>query len=48
MRSHQANSTEFLRISVMLSFGERRLLPFLEELKILYPDIILDVSLSDE
>jgi DNA-binding transcriptional LysR family regulator len=32
----------------MVSFGERLLLPLLEEFKTLYPEIILDVSLSDE
>ena len=37
-----------LRISSMVGFGERLLLPLLSEFKELYPDIILDVSLSDE
>ena len=48
VRSYQAKPTGFLRISSMVSFGERLLLPVLDEFKILYPDIILDVSLSDE
>lgn len=48
VRSYQAKPTGFLRISAMVSFGERLLLPLLEEFKTLYPEIILDVSLSDE
>lgn len=48
VRSYQAKPTGFLRISSMVSFGERLLLPILDEFKTLYPDIILDVSLSDE
>jgi DNA-binding transcriptional LysR family regulator len=37
-----------LRISSMVGFGERILLTLLDELSELYPDIIVDVSLSDE
>ena len=37
-----------LRISSMVGFGERILMPLLGELSELYPEIILDVSLSDE
>ena len=48
VRSYQAKPTGFLRISSMVSFGERLLLPVLDEFKTLYPEIILDVSLSDE
>lgn len=48
VRSYQAKPIGQLRISAMVSFGERRLLPLLDEFKVLYPDIILDVSLSDE
>ena len=48
VRSYQAKPTGFLRISAMVSFGERLLLPLLEEFKTLYPEIILDISLSDE
>ncbi|MDG0969612.1 MAG: LysR substrate-binding domain-containing protein [Porticoccaceae bacterium] len=48
VRSYQASPTGFLRISSMVSFGERLLLPLLTEFKALYPEIILDVSLSDE
>jgi DNA-binding transcriptional LysR family regulator len=48
VRSYQAKPMGQLRISSMVSFGERLLLPLLEEFQALYPDIILDVSLSDE
>ncbi|WOJ96807.1 LysR substrate-binding domain-containing protein [Congregibacter brevis] len=48
VRSYQAKPMGQLRISSMVGFGERSLLPLLGEFKILYPDIILDVSLSDE
>jgi DNA-binding transcriptional LysR family regulator len=37
-----------LRISAMVGFGERILLALLDEFSQLYPDIIVDVSLSDE
>lgn len=37
-----------LRISSMVTFGELYLLPQLNKLKQLYPDILLDVYLSDE
>lgn len=48
VRSYQTKPTGFLRISAMVSFGERLLLPLMEEFKTLYPEIILDISLSDE
>ncbi|MFT4721254.1 MAG: DNA-binding transcriptional LysR family regulator [Candidatus Azotimanducaceae bacterium] len=48
VRSYQAKPTGFLRVSSMVSFGERLLLPLLDEFRTLYPEIILDVSLSDE
>ncbi len=48
VRSYQATPMGQLRISSMVSFGERLLLPLLDEFKGLYPEIILDVSLSDE
>lgn len=48
VRSYQAKPMGQLRISSMVGFGERLLLPLLGEFKELYPDIILDVSLSDE
>lgn len=37
-----------LRISSMVGFGEKILLPLLDEFSTLYPQIVLDVSLSDE
>ena len=48
VRSYQAKPTGQLRISSMVGFGERLLLPLLDEFKALYPDIVLDVNLSDE
>jgi DNA-binding transcriptional LysR family regulator len=47
VRSYQAKPMGQLRISAMVGFGERLLLPLLDELKQLYPDIILDLSLTD-
>ena len=48
VRSYQAKPMGQLRISSMVGFGERILLPLLGEFTDLYPEIILDVSLSDE
>jgi len=48
VRSYQAKPMGQLRISSMVSFGERLLLPLLDEFKQLYPEIVLDISLSDE
>lgn len=48
VRSYQAKPVGHLHISSMVGFGERILLPMLDEFSQLYPDIVLDVSLSDE
>ena len=48
VRSYQAKPMGQLRISTMVGFGERILLPLLDEFSDLYPDITLDVNLSDE
>lgn len=48
VRSYQAKPMGQLRISSMVGFGERILLELLEEFCHLYPEIILDVSLSDD
>jgi DNA-binding transcriptional LysR family regulator len=48
VRSYQAAPMGQLRISAMVGFGERILLALLDEFSQLYPDIIVDVSLSDE
>lgn len=48
VRSYQAQPMGQLRISSMVSFGERLLMPLMEEFSYLYPEIVLDVSLSDE
>ncbi|MFT5718015.1 MAG: DNA-binding transcriptional LysR family regulator, partial [Oleiphilaceae bacterium] len=46
--SYQAKPMGKLRISSMTGFGERILLPLLDEFSERYPDIILDVHLNDE
>lgn len=48
VRSYQTTPMGRLSISSMVSFGDKILLPLLEEFNALYPEIILDVSLSDE
>lgn len=48
VRSYQAKPTGQLRISAMVGFGERLLLPLMEEFQALYPELVLDISLSDE
>lgn len=48
VRSYHARPMGVLRISSMVGFGDRILLPLLEEFSELYPDIVPDVSLSDE
>lgn len=48
VRSYHAKPMGLLRISAMVGFGERILLPLFEEFSALYPEIVLDISLSDE
>jgi DNA-binding transcriptional LysR family regulator len=48
VRSYHARPMGVLRISSMVGFGDRILLPLLDEFSELYPEIILDISLSDE
>jgi DNA-binding transcriptional LysR family regulator len=48
VRSYQAKPMGQLRISTLVGFGERLLLPLLDEFEQLYPAIVLDISLSDE
>ena len=48
VRSYQAKPMGQLRISSMVGFGERLLLPVLDEFKERHPEIVLDISLSDE
>ncbi len=48
VQSYQTTPMGRLRISSMVGFGEKILLPLLEEFSALYPKIVLDVSLSDE
>jgi DNA-binding transcriptional LysR family regulator len=48
VRAYQASPTGTLRISTMVTFGEEILMPLLNEFKHRYPEIVLDVSFSDE
>jgi len=48
VRSYQSRPMGQLKISSMVSFGERILFPLLDQFSVLYPDITLDISLSDE
>lgn len=45
---YQSEPMGKLRISSMVGFGERILLPLLDEFSALYPKIVLDIDLSDE
>jgi len=47
VRSYQAKPMGQLRISAMTGFGERLVIPLLDELNERYPDIVLDLSLTD-
>ena len=48
VRCYQTTPMGRLRISSMVGFGEKILLPLLDEFSVLYPEVVLDVSLSDE
>ncbi|MGP1720457.1 LysR family transcriptional regulator [Shewanella frigidimarina] len=48
VRSYQTTPMGRLRISSMVGFGDKILLPLLDEFSTLYPQIVLDVSFSDE
>jgi len=48
VRCYQTQPMGHLRISVMSGFGDRVVLPLLHRFSQLYPDIVLDISLSDE
>lgn len=48
VRSYQTTPMGRLSISSMVSFGDKILLPLLDEFSALYPEIVLDVNLSDE
>jgi DNA-binding transcriptional LysR family regulator len=48
VRSYQAQPTGKLRISAMAGFGQQILLPLLDEFSERYPEVMLDVHLSDE
>ena len=48
VRSYQTTPMGRLSISCMVGFGDKILMPLLDKFSVLYPEIILDVSLSDE
>lgn len=48
VRSYQTKPMGRLKISSMVGFGERILIPLMDEFKQTYPDVVLDVVLSDE
>ncbi|MEM8548259.1 MAG: LysR substrate-binding domain-containing protein [Pseudomonadota bacterium] len=48
VKSYHAKPVGRLRISSLVSFGENLLLPAMEDFEALYPEIILDVSLTDD
>lgn len=48
VQRYQTEPMGQLRISSMVGFGERILLPLMEEFTTRYPQIVLDISLSDE
>lgn len=48
VRSYQSQPMGKLTISAMVGFGEQVLLPLMEEFNVLYPQVILDIHLSDE
>ncbi|MGF1695731.1 LysR substrate-binding domain-containing protein [Vibrio lamellibrachiae] len=48
VRDYQTIPTGTLKISAMVGFGEQVLTPILDEFSTLYPDVLLDVVLSDE
>lgn len=48
VRSYQATPMGKLTISTMVGFGERVLLPLMDEFTDKYPQIVLDINLSDE
>ncbi len=48
VKSYQSSPMGMLNISSMVGYGERILLPLLDEFSQKYPDIILNVTLSDE
>ena len=48
VRSYQTQPMGKLSISAMTGFGERILLPLLDEFSERYPEVVLDVHLSDE
>ena len=48
VRAYQSTPMGVLKVSAMVGFGERILIPLMDEFNELYPQITLDVTLSDE
>lgn len=48
VRDYQTRPTGKLKISSMVGFGETILIPILDEFSVLYPNVLLDVVLSDK
>ena len=48
VRNYQSKPMGRLKISSMVGFGERILLPMMDEFQERYPDVVLDIVLSDE
>ena len=48
VRNYQSKPTGTLKISSMVSIGEQLILPILDEFSLRYPDITIDIVLSDE
>ena len=48
VRSYQTEPMGRLKISSMVGFGERMLIPLMDEFQQAYPEVVLDVVLSDE
>lgn len=48
VKNYQSTPMGMLNISSMVGFGEKILLPLLDEFNLLYPEITLNVSLSDD
>jgi len=48
VKNYQTKPMGQLRISSMVGFGEAILLPLMDEFNQLYPDVVLDITLSDQ
>lgn len=48
VRNYQSVPMGMLRINAMTGIGDPILFPLLQEFRVLYPEVVLDISLSDE